>query len=419
MKPAFRITCLFAISILFSTGCGQSENCDLRGLNLNGNVKSVEIITKTPIPISEWLYANRKFGDFETTWAPSRSYSFLGNSKLEFNKRGNITRNTVYDSEGNQITWGRPSQHPTSLYKHFAIEVNELYSTVTTKKDDQNRVIEEMYNQQGKDRYKRTISYNEKGDLDAVTCNYVLLTIDVFDRKTESTDTLRFQYTEFDDHDNWTKALVISDGYLKRNDYVMEVTRQITYFGEPDQSPLINTLQSLNYSAKTQFKRPSITYERITPAKNGLSIEMPTNFEVFEQSIQGHNMFQYSAKNTEGYFSFIVQYSDSAESLIKEFDSLTDTEYEEAVRYVLEAGGIQIISWNGRGKTTIDGHDGVWYSYYRYPTAGLGGTPVKVDIYQFQDPNTGIIANLTFGYDSAHAYEFAPQVDHMKNSIIF
>lgn len=419
MKPAFRITCLFAISILFSTGCGQSENCDLRGLNLNGNVKSVEIITKTPIPISEWLYANRKFGDFETTWAPSRSYSFLGNSKLEFNKRGNITRNTVYDSEGNQITWGRPSQHPTSLYKHFAIEVNELYSTVTTKKDDQNRVIEEMYTQQGKDRYKRTISYNEKGDLDVVTCNYVLLTIDVFDRKMESTDTLRFQYTEYDSHDNWTKALVVSDGYLKRNDYVMEVTRQITYFGEPDQSPLINTLQALNYSAKTQFKRPNITYERVTPAKNGLSIEMPTSFEVFEQSIQGQNMFQYSAKNTEGYFSFIVQYSDSAESLMKEFDSLTDSDYEAAMRYVLESGGIQIISWNGRGKTTIDGREGVWCSYYHYPTAGLGGTPVKVDIYQFQDPKTGIIANLTFGYDSAHAYEFAPQVDHMKNSIIF
>lgn len=419
MKPAFRITCLFAISLLFSTGCGQSENCDLRGLNLNGNVKSVEIITKTPIPISEWLYANRKFGDFETTWAPSRSYSFLGNSKLEFNKRGNITRNTVYDSEGNQITWGRPSQHPTSLYRHFAIEVNELYSTVTTKKDDRNRVIEEMYTQQGKDRYKRTISYNEKGDLDVVTCNYVLLTIDVFDRKMESTDTLRFQYTEYDSHDNWIKALVISDGYLKRNDYVMEVTRQITYFGEPDQSPLINTLQSLNYSAKTQYKRPNITYERVTPAKNGLSIEMPTNFEVFEQSIQGQNMFQYSAKNTEGYFSFIVQYSDSAESLMKEFDSLTDTEYEEAMRYVLESGGIQIISWNGRGKTTINGREGVWCSYYHYPTAGLGGTPVKVDIFQFQDPSTGIIANLTFGYDSAHAYEFAPQVDHMKNSIIF
>lgn len=419
MKQPLRISCLLAILIVFSTGCGQSENCDLRGLNLNGNVKSVEIITMTPIPISEWLYANRKFGEFETTWAPSRSYSFLGNSKLDFNKRGNIIRNTVYDSEGNQITWGRPSQHPTSLYKHFAIEVNELYSTVTTKKDDQNRVIEEMYTQQGKDRYKRTISYNEKGDLDVVTCNYVLLTIDVFDRKMESTDTLRFQYTEFDSHDNWTKARVISNGYLKRNDYIMEVTRQITYFGEPEQSPLINTLQTLNYNAKTQFKRPNITYLRAAPAKNGLSIEMPTIFEVFEQSIQGQNMFQYSAKNTEGYFSFIVQYSDSAESLIKEFDSLTDTEYEEAMRYALEAGGIQIISWNGRGKTTIDGHDGVWCSYYHYPTAGLGGTPVKVDIYQFQDPNTGIIANLTFGYDSAHAYEFAPQVDHMKNSIIF
>lgn len=419
MKQPLRISCLLAILIVFSTGCGQSESCDLRGLNLNGNVKSVEIITMTPIPISEWLYANRKFGEFETTWAPSRSYSFLGNSKLDFNKRGNIIRNTVYDSEGNQITWGRPSQHPTSLYKHFAIEVNELYSTVTTKKDDQNRVIEEMYTQQGKDRYKRTISYNEKGDLDVVTCNYVLLTIDVFDRKMESTDTLRFQYTEFDSHDNWTKARVISNGYLKRNDYIMEVTRQITYFGEPEQSPLINTLQTLNYNAKTQFKRPNITYLRATPAKNGLSIEMPTTFEVFEQSIQGQNMFQYSAKNTEGYFSFIVQYSDSAESLIKEFDSLTDTEYEEAMRYVLEAGGIRIISWNGRGKTTIDGHDGVWCSYYHYPTAGLGGTPVKVEIYQFQDPNTGIIANLTFGYDSAHAYEFAPQVDHMKNSIIF
>lgn len=59
-------------------------------------------------------------------------------------------------------------------------------------------------------------------------------------RKFESTDTLKFQYTEYDSQGNWTKALVISDGYLKRNDYVMEVTRQITYFGEPGRSPLIN-----------------------------------------------------------------------------------------------------------------------------------------------------------------------------------
>ena len=94
-------------------------------------------------------------------------------------------------------------------------------------------------------------------------------------------------------------------------------------------------------------------------------------------------MFQYSAKDTEGYFSFIVQFSDSAESLMKEFDSLTDSDYEAAMRYVLESGGIQIISWDGRGKTTINGREGVWYSYYHYPTAGLGGTPVKVDIYQF------------------------------------
>lgn len=419
MKPALRFTCLFAISLLFSTGCGQSENCDLRGLNLNGNVKSVEIITQTPIPISEWLYANREFGVFETTWDPSRSYSFLGNSKLEFNKKGNIVRNIVFDSECNQLTVGRPLQHPTSLYNHFAIDVNELYSTVTTKRDDQNRVIEETYTQKGKDRYQRTVSYNEKGDLDVVTCNYVLLTIDLLSYKIESTDTLMFKYTEYDSHDNWTKALVISNGYLKRNDYIMNVTRQITYFGDTEQTPLINTLQALNYKAKTQFKRPVIVYERVTPAKNGLSIEMPNNFEVFEQSIKGQNMFQYSAKNTEGYFSLIVQYTDSAESLIKEFDSLTDSEYEEAMRYLMEAAGIQIISWNGRGKTTIDGHDGVWSSYYHYPTAGYGGTPVKVETYQFQDPKTGIIANLTFGYDSAHAYEFAPQVDHMLNSIIF
>jgi hypothetical protein len=130
-------------------------------------------------------------------------------------------------------------------------------------------------------------------------------------------------------------------------------------------------------------------------------------------------MFQYWAKDTEGYFSFIVQYSDSAGSRIEGFDSLTDTEYEEAMRYVLEAGGIQIISWNGRGKTIIDGREGVWCSYYHYPTAGLGGTPVKVEIYQFQDPSTGIIANLTFGYDTAHTYEYSPQVEHMKNSIVF
>lgn len=59
MKSGFSTLYLLGISILFFIGCGQSENCDLRGLNLNGDVKSVEIITTTPIPITEWLYANR------------------------------------------------------------------------------------------------------------------------------------------------------------------------------------------------------------------------------------------------------------------------------------------------------------------------------------------------------------------------
>ena len=419
MNKPFFFTILIGITLLSLTGCGQSEDCDLKSLNLKGNVKSVEIITQTPIPISEWLYANRKWGSFETTWAPSRCFSFLGNSKLEFNKRGNITKNTIFDSNGNEITWGKPFQHPTGLYKPFAIEVHEMYSDVTRKKDDQDRVIEELYTEQGKDRYRRTVSYNEKGDIDFATCNYILLTFEALERRFESTDTLKFQYTDYDSHGNWTKARVISDGYLKRNDYEMAVTRQITYYGEPGNSPLINTLQSLNSSAEKRFEKPIITYERMTPAKNGLSVEIPTNFEVFEQSIQGQNMFQYTAKGTEGYFSFIVQYSDTADNLIDSFDSLNDYEYEEAMRTVLESGGIQVISWNGRGKTKINGRQGVWCSYYHYPTAGLGGTPVLVEIYQFQDPSTGVIANLTFGYDTAHAYEFKPQVEHIKSSIIF
>lgn len=419
MKPAYRLSCILTILIVVFTGCGRSKSCDLRRLNLNGKVKSVEIITKTPIPISEWLYANREIGDSETTWAPSRCYSFLGNSKLEFDKRGNITRNTVYDSEGNQVAWGQPSQHPSSLYSHFAIEVNELYSTVTTKTDDQNRVVEEIYTHQGKDKYKRTVSYNEKGDLDVVTCSYLLLTLHMLDREIEARDMLRFQYTEYDRHDNWTKAIVISDGHLTKNNYVMEVTRQITYFGEPDQRPLINTLQYLNYRERTQSKRPDIKYKRVTPAKDGLSIEIPADFESFEKLIPLKNLFQYSAKNTDGYFSFILQYTDSNGDLMKEFDSFSDTEYEEIMRCAMEVGGVQIISWNGRGKMTIDGREGVWCSYYHYPSSGLGGTPVRVDSYQFQDPSTGIDANLTFGYDSAHTYEFKPQVEHMLNSILF
>lgn len=419
MKLASFFTTLLGISMLLLTSCGRSEDCDLQSLNLKGNVKSVEIITMTPIPITEWLYATRRWGSFETTWAPSKCFSFLGNSKLEFNKRGNVTKNTIYDSNGNEITWGRPNQHPTSLYKPFAVEVHEMYSDVTKKWDENNRVIEELYNEQGKDRYKRTVSYNEKGDIDFATCNYVLLTFEAMGHKFESTDTLKFQYSKYDNQGNWTKALVISDGYLKRNDYVMEVTRQITYYGEPGSSPLINTLQSLNSSAEKRFEQPRVSYERITPAKNGLSVEVPTNFEVFEQSIQGQNMFQYTAKETEGYFSFIVQYSDTADNLIESFDSISDYEYEEAMRTVLESGGIQVISWNGRGKTKINGRQGVWCSYYHYPTAGLGGTPVLVEIYQFQDPSTGVIANLTFGYDTAHAYEFKPQVEHIKSSIIF
>ena len=417
MKSIIHLSLSIAFSLLFMN-CNHSAVCDLQTLNLKGNVKTVEIVTQTPIPISEWLYANRVFGDFETYWSPVRSYSFIGNSILKFNKRGNITKNIVFNNDGKQIAKGKPNQHPSPLYKHFAIDVNELYSDVTSKKDNRNRVIEELYTEKGIDRYKRTISYDKDGNIEMVTCNYLLAAFSAFDTTFESIDSLKFNYIEYDSHGNWTRALIKSNGYLKRNDYTMEVLRQITYYGGSIHEPLINKLNDLNTREEKNYKTSNITYKHIKLSGDDLNIEVPINFEIFEQPVSGTNYYQSTATNTDGFFSFNVLISYQSYDLIKDFDSYTDYEFEESMRSTLESNGIQILVWCGSKIVTINGYKGVWCSYYHYPIGGMGGAPVKVEIYQFQDPITGKLTALTFGYDAAHAYEYCPQIEYMKSSII-
>ena len=418
MRSIRSIFYLMATVVVVSC-CSPSSDSDLHRLNLNGQVKTLEIITQTPIPISEWLYAERQFGSFETVINPALCYSFIGNSSMRFNRSGNIKDNTVYDNNGKKLGYSRSVRRTLELYEPFAIDVNEMYSVVSKQRDEKNRVVEELYTEKGYDRYRRIISYNEKGDINEVTCNYILLTFEALGHKIEFSDTVRIHYTEYDGHDNWTKATFVFDGVGKRNDFTMDVVRQITYRGEKKYPLLIDQLNRMNVTERDSFVQLPVKYERVIPARNGLSIELPSNMAYEGQPFPDSNLYQYSANNTTGYFSFSLQYSDSAENLIESFDATTDESFEQAMRLSLESMGIQVLSWIGSGKTIINGRNGIWLSYYHYPTGGLGGTPVKVEMYHFQSPATGIIATLTFGYDSAHDYEYKQQVEHMKESIHF
>lgn len=395
-------------------GCSNREQSDLDRLNIKGDAISLEIATQTTIPISEWLYTDVSVPDLQRYIRNDAVYSFCGQSKLLFDKLGNLSKLIVYNNLGNQIYESPELTRPITLYNPININVNELPEKWTFENDSVGRIIRQNFSHNGELLFERNISYNNDGDIDMVVCNYHNLKINAFDESIIPSDTTFFKYTQFDNNENWTEAAIAKHGRLKTDSYELRVRRQITYSGQNRQKELCLDLQNWNKEVIKEEKYNA----NLQPTSffNGkILLGLPQKMKI-EDSLSGNGKLKvYKLDTDKGFFSISV-FSGEQDGSVYDF---TDEQANESMTYALAQNGIIILSWIGSSIMNINGKQFAEFNYSHYASGGTlsTGDPIIVKILSFQEEGSTNCTSISFGYDSNHENLYKPLMKKIISTI--
>lgn len=388
---------------------------DLKSLNLKGNVKKVELITQTPIPVSEWFYTGINFSDYSRKCRKNAVYTFVGNSAVNFNESGRIISQIVYSNDGSVLFEKLPfCEDRLTLYQPINIKVNELLDGWKFEFDDSGRVVRQMTKHDGKLFLDRKITYTENGNIAMVICNYSGLNMDEIDYY--PTDTTFFTYSKTDSIGNWTEAVIEHRGLSNTDSYVMNIKRQITYFGEDDKEPLIEGIKSWNEEQEASYPQEPSTFTVENFFGNSISISIPSQMEV-STTYNVPNSLLYQLPNAKGFFNLTITKMKQNESI---FDNEESPDLYDAMSYMLGQNGVVVMKWLGfSNKELINNQKSLMYGYCFYATGGYlnTGDPIITEEYDFQPNNGNTVYSVAVGYDSYHAYLYKPWAEIIKNSI--
>ena len=400
----------------------RTENCDVAVLNLNGNVTKLEVISQTTIPISDWLYNDVKSdGSYERKLRADAIYSFIGNSAIYFDNKGNIKSQTVYDNEGAVLYDKLPYKiRKLSLYSPVNINVIELSDGWSFKYDDKGRVSEQITKRGDEVFLHRYVSYNEDGDLSSIVCVYESLNLEVFDTVFTTTDTMSFNYLKKDHHNNWIYAEIVQRSHLKKGSYRTLVKRQITYDGEKvPPSELSRQIQPWNNKAKNECSPINCVYKINNWFGDHILCELPKDMEMdnakLKLSLQDY--YHYTMPTDTSFFNVAINKVDSKESI---FNNLTQEEADLGLTYTLGSQGTILTKFMGyKEKISINGVLGNTYKYAFYATGGYLTTapPIYTELIQLRKSQYEPIYIVTIAYDSQHEYMYRPVAEHIKSSI--
>lgn len=405
---------LLSGSLALLVACSTNEQSDLNRLNIKGNVVKLEISTQTTIPISEWLYTDISMVDFKRSIRNDAVYSFCGQGSMTFDKNGNLSELTVFDNFGKPL-YGNPRiTRPITLYNPININVNELADSWSYANDCTGRIVEQKNEHDGKLNFERFITYNKRGDIDMVVCNYNHLKLQTYDDTYIPTDTTFFKYSQFDKSGNWTAATIQKRGRLKTDSYTMNVRRQLTYAGQENQKNIIYDLQHWN---KEIIKDRSVDF-RMKPQSffgGAIQLDMPEYMRKEEVLSTNGNLKVYKLDTDSGYFSISVAIGQQDESI---YDA-TDEEANNGMTYLLAQSGIVILKWQGFSVVNVNGKRFGEINYCHYASGGILSTsdPIVVRILSYQESGTNTCASISFGYDSCHEGLYKPLMKKIISTI--
>lgn len=391
-----------------------STESDLHGLNLKGDVVKLEVITQTTIPVSEWFFTGIDFNDYTTHCRKDAIYTFVGNSSISFDEYGRVSSQLVYDNEGDILFGELPYRGESlTLYQPINIKVNELSDDWNFEYDDSLRVIRQTTSHEGKMFLDRKVFYNDRGDIDYVTCNYSGLNMSW---GYEPSDTTFFTYNEYDSTGNWVKATIEHRGRLNTDSYIMNVIRQLTYKGEPGKKPLLDKLKPLNNELEVSTSNEMPTMVNKEFFNGALSLQMPMELEVCV-TYNVPNSLLYQLPNAEGFFNMTVTKENKNGNI---FELEPSQEVYDAFSFALGSNGTVILKWfDYSNSENINNSKCVEMKYAFYATGGYlnTGDPVITELIEFQ-PEPNIVYTIAIGYDSYHKNLYKSWAEEIKNSII-
>lgn len=417
---------------------------DRQIMQLNGPVRSVEVVSITTKPIGEM-----------TTFFSNERYKIQcvdGDITIKFSEEGTLTYYSIY-GQNNEELYSIPKELLSHLkvmknippITHVEPEAHYILdnSSIDNEYDSLNRLLKtsyyidnklidvSIYNYEDNSNNYRKVHYYGSEE-NPLRINFTKNT------QSFSTDTTFVQYTKFDNHGNWIEAQKKYIGWYPWDKDSYIIKRQICYYGEEDDVlPLryqINKKEYLsqynkNYSWRDENVGEILTFnlpECIKKTDNPLYdmanrsfLEETASNESFTEEHYLYNYINNDALASIG-ISFSIRPDDrytydnlSEEELI--YIASEDSLHKEAIREHVQREGKYLLLWKPYCFEEIGNHLALCYHFYKWDTS-----PFPFEWYYYNIPLLdGKCITLTFSWQSNHTAQFEPLKKRIIESIQF
>ena len=410
------------------TGCckyQRAKNCNLDQFGILGDVVKIETIVQSTVPLTELFTASHD----------PRQVIFGGNTCVEFNKHGNAKRFVGYGIDGEllfDVKYGfgndlisspglaiRPDKK--SHISHIESIPNETGNIVNVKYYDGDELIWDQY-----------ACYNDDKTINSIVTVYETLCIRTSLANIVRADTTRFHYLSYDSKNNWTDVMVTSTGVFPFHKHSYKMKRQITYWGEGEEYPLIKSLPAYNRVIHQSTHR----FNSIQLGQYG-NLRIPNYMKIKTQSeideVDAHRrttsdllpqstcllMAEYDGNDS---FASIVAHSvftgdytgfDNLSTDELQYNKDIDADLEESINSELAINGSYILKWLPYEYTYISGKRALKIRYYRYGI--VSPIPVYCEGYTIPMRN-GYSINLLYSFRSNHEFKFRNDFEEVIKS---
>lgn len=407
-------------SVVIMSSCSSYERqdgCTLDKLHIYGNVKKIEVVSLTTVPLTEM---------FADAYNPEDALlTISGNFNMDFNKTGNIKHFSGFGIDGKElfrINKFKDSEQTDLVPAFFGAKVIDGVNDFKIIRDSVGNICEVNYLQGNDTLWIVKMNYNENGDVVQITkkyCEYYNVS-----------DTTTVYYYDFDEYGNWTKADVQYRGILKKQNFEYTAIRVITYDTDANKPSILCNFQE-------NIKQETENCEFIKESTSILTVDVPNfmrkyfsadikkiyDFSPELSSTSINYLFMYEYERNDSYASFSAMITPSGGINYDElsgadliYDTETDKLLEEEFRNQIMQSGIFILKWLPYSITKLGGKKCMKISYYRY---GIGSPiPVYVEIYT-TSINEAYDVSLAISYQSNDYYRFHNCFEHSKQSLKF
>lgn len=413
------------VSLFVSCAYNREEGCHLDKLNVNGDVKKIETIVQSTMPLTELYYGS---------YDPSQAISMLGgNFVFEFDNYGNLKKMTGYGIDGEVLFVSNSFNQSLKLDSApsvIGVSAKQSIDYIETVSASDGKIVNAKYFSGSELIWNQRVTYNDKGDVVSIIKSYESLSIKSDLLNIQYADTTTYEYSSLDDHGNWTIANVHYKGVLPKHEHEYKVIRQITYDGESEKSPLIEQLKSINatvvHKENTDFDNVSIGsygYMKIPhymalQSKDYISsvndfMKTPAAIDYLFMSVYDNRDAYATISASRIYSGECNGFEDITEEELSYSQELDDVLREQNVE-VMAQGGTYVLKWLPYRFVDISGIRSLKLSYYRYGT----GSPIPVYCENYTIPmKDGYILSVIYSFQSNLDNKFRKDFSQTINSI--